>query len=299
MTEGSDSLDTAVIPVAGFGTRFLPVTRAVPKPLLPVVDTPLIHRSVQEAVEAGFKRIVFVMSPGMEPIADYFAAKPQLEAALEQSGKDDLLAQQHVIAGLADVTSVIQHEARGLGHAILIARDEVGDAPFAVFLPDELLWGEKSAIQQVIDVWERVGGNVIGVVEVPDQAVPALGIIAGGPVKPTTRDVWRVTGMVEKPSLDEAPSNLAIVGPYILTPAIFDSIESTAPGAIGEIQITDPIAARIGAEGVHACILHGIRIDAGTPAGMLAANIFEARRNSSLYERAMQILDDAEQAREQ
>ncbi len=295
MTEMSDSLETAVIPVAGFGTRFLPVTRAVPKPLLPVVDTPLIHRTVQEAVEAGFKKIVLVMSPGMEPIADYFSPKPALEAALEQSGKDDLLAQQHAISGLADVTTVVQHEARGLGHAILLARDEVGDAPFAVFLPDELLWGEKSAIQQAMDVWKRVGGNVIGVVEVPDQAVPALGIVAGEPV---SDDAWRVTGMVEKPPLDEAPSNFAIVGPYILTPAIFDSIEATAPGAIGEIQITDAIAARINAEGVHACILHGIRIDAGTPAGMLAANIFEARRDGSLYERAMQILDDADQARE-
>ena len=291
----SNSLETAVIPVAGFGTRFLPVTRAVPKPLLPVVDTPLIHRSVQEAVEAGFKRIVLVMSPGMEPIADYFSPKPALEAALEQSGKDDLLAQQHAIAGMADVTAVVQHEARGLGHAVLLARDEVGDAPFAVFLPDELLWGEKSAIQQVKQLWKRVGGNVFGVVEVPDQAVPALGIVAGEPV---SDDAWLVTGMVEKPSLDEAPSNLAIVGPYILTPAIFDSIESTAPGAIGEIQITDPIAARIDAEGVHARILHGIRIDAGTPAGLLAANIFEAQRNSSLYERAMQILDDAERSRE-
>ena len=289
----SNSLETAVIPVAGFGTRFLPVTRAVPKPLLPVVDTPLIHRSVQEAVEAGFKRIVLVMSPGMEPIADYFSQKPALEAALEQSGKDDLLAQQHAIAGMADVTAVVQHEARGLGHAVLLARDEVGDAPFAVFLPDELLWGEKSAIQQVKELWERVGGNVFGVVEVPDQAVPALGIVAGEPVD---ANAWRVTGMVEKPLLDEAPSNLAIVGPYILTPAIFDAIEATAPGAIGEIQITDPIAARIDAEGVHARILHGIRIDAGTPAGLLAANIFEARRNSSLYERAMQILDDAEQS---
>ena len=287
----SDLLETAVIPVAGFGTRFLPVTRAVPKPLLPVVDTPLIHRSVQEAVNAGFKRIVLVMSPGMESIADYFSPKPVLEAALQQSGKDDLLAQQHAIAGLADVKTVFQHEARGLGHAILMARHEVGDAPFAVFLPDELFWGEKSGIQQAKDVWDRVGGNVIGVVEVPDRAVPALGIVAGDSV---SNDAWRVTGMVEKPPLDEAPSNLAIVGPYILTPAIFESIESTLPGAVGEIQITDAIAARINAEGVHACILHGIRIDAGTPAGMLAATIFEARRNSSLYERAMQILDDAQ-----
>ncbi len=298
MTEMSDSLETAVIPVAGFGTRFLPVTRAVPKPLLPVVDTPLVHRTVQEAVEAGFRHIVLVMSPGMEPIADYFSAKPALEAALEQSGKDDLLARQHAISRLAHVTVVVQHEARGLGHAVLLARDEVGDRPFAVFLPDEILWGEKSAIQQAIDVWRRVGGNVIGVVEVPDQAVPALGIVAGEPVSPLDKRAWRVTGMVEKPPLDEAPSNLAIVGPYILTPAIFDSIESTAPGAVGEIQITDAIAARISAEGVHACILHGTRIDAGTPAGMLAANIFEARRNGSLYERAMQILEDGEKARQ-
>ena len=174
-----NSLETAVIPVAGFGTRFLPVTRAVPKPLLPVVDTPLVHRTVQEAAEAGFRRIVLVMSPGMEPIADYFSPKPALEAALEQSGKDDLLAAQHAISEMVDVTALIQREAKGLGHAILLARDEVGDAQFAVFLPDELLWAEKSAIQQVKELWKGVGGNVFGVVEVPDQAVPALGIIAG------------------------------------------------------------------------------------------------------------------------
>ena len=171
----------------------------------------------------------------------------------------------------------------------------MGDAPFAVFLPDELLWGEQSAIQQVKETWTSVGGNVIGVVEVPDSAVPALGIVAGESVDEET---WRVSGMIEKPSLSEAPSNLAIVGPYILSPAIFETIESTAPGAVGEVQITDAIAARISEEGVHARILHGIRIDAGVPAGMLAANIFEARRNGSLYERAMQILDDAERAQE-
>lgn len=287
-------LTTAVISVAGLGTRFLPVTRTIPKMMLPVIQTPLLHRVVSQAAEAGFEKAVVIISPGMESVTSYFDSLPILEEALERTGKHDLLAEQSAIRSLIDVTFATQEEPRGFGDAILMAEDAVGDAPFAVFLPDEQFWGEPSAIQQVRNTWDALGGSVFGVVEVPDEAVPALGIVAGEPASDT---VWRVSGMVEKPPLAEAPSNLAIIGPYILSPAIFDAIKSADPGALGEVQMTDAIAARIGKEPVHACILHGTRIDAGTPAGMLAANIFEAR-NSSLYERAMQILHDAEQTRQ-
>ena len=281
---------TAVIPAAGFGTRMLPVTRTVPKMLLPVGTVPLIHRAVKEAAEAGFEKIVLIVSPGVDLIGDYFNNKPLLEAALNASGKSDVLDEQLAITDLAQIVSVEQHEAKGNGHAVLMAREEVGDEPFALIWPDELFWGESTAIEQVLSVWRERPGIVVGVVEVPDHAIPLLGVMSGEEISDT---VWNMTGMVEKPSLEEAPSNLALVGPYLLTPEVFDALEQSPPGAGGEIQITDSIAARIRVDPAHACVLQGSRIDTGNPAGMVAATIFESQQDPESHKLVRAILKQA------
>jgi UTP--glucose-1-phosphate uridylyltransferase len=262
----------------------------VPKALLPIGATPLIHRSVSEAVGVGIKKIVLVGSPGMEPVAEYFTAKRPLEKALESSGKTKLLETQRQIAGMADIRFIVQAEAKGLGHAVLMAREEIGDESFAVFLPDEVFWGRRSAIQQVVDTWSETGGNVFGAVRVPEAAVPLLGIVAGEPMPESTSTTWKVSGLVEKPRLEEAPSNLAIVGPYVLEPEVLDAVEHGAPGAVGELQLTDGI----GEGQVFARVLEGSRIDTGNPAGMIAASIFESRRNPELNAQIQNVLDQAD-----
>ena len=224
----------------------------------------------------------------MEAVAEYFEPKAPLEKALESSGKTELLELQRQIVDMADIRVIVQTEAKGLGHAVLMARGEIGDAPFAVFLPDEVFWGERTAIQQVVDTWNDTGGNVFGVVRVPEAAIPLLGIVAGESMNGST---WKVSGMVEKPPLDEAPSDLAIVGPYVLEPAVLDAIESGTPGAVGELQLTDGIASRIADGRVFARVLEGSRIDTGNPAGMIAASIFEARRNPDLNAKIQEVLD--------
>ncbi|MDA1256370.1 MAG: sugar phosphate nucleotidyltransferase [Chloroflexi bacterium] len=265
----------AVIPAAGLGTRFLPVTRAVPKPLLPVLDRPLIHYAVAEAAAAGIDQIAMVLSPGDDAIADYFRPNVRLERAFGERGDAVRLAQQKEINGLAEITVLEQTVARGLGHAVLMARDFVGDEPFAVFLPDDLIWSVTPAIAQLARISEEHGGSVVAAKRVPQEAIPNLGIIDAESVG---HGVHRVRGLVEKPPLEKAPSDLAIIGRYILTPGVFDRIEYGSAGALGEIQLTDAIAAAIGVEPVHACEFEGDHIDAGTPAGMLAATIYEARR---------------------
>ena len=268
----------------------LPVTRTVPKMLLPVGTIPLIHRAVKEAAEAGFKKIVLIVSPGVDFIGEYFNNKPLLEAALKASGKSDVLEEQLAITEMAEIVSVEQHEAKGNGHAVLMARDEVGDEPFALIWPDELFWGKSTAIEQVLSVWRERGGNVIGVVEVPDRAIPLLGIVSGNQISDT---VWNMDGMVEKPTLEETPSNLAMVGPYLLTPEVFDALEQTPPGAGGEIQVTDGISARIGIDPAHACVLQGSRIDTGNPAGMVAATMFESQQDPEGHAIVEAVLEQA------
>ena len=269
----------AVIPAAGMGTRFLPVTRAVPKVLLPVLDRPLIQYAVAECAAAGIDQIAFVLSPGAGMIADYFRPNKLLERALEERGDEARLAQQREINSLAEITVIEQTDAKGLGHAVLMARDFVGDEPFAVLLPDDLIWSDTPAIAQLARISGKYGGSVVAAKRVPQEAIPNLGIIDAEPIDgPDASGVHRVRGLVEKPPLAEAPSDLAIIGRYVLTPGVFDRIESGAAGALGEIQLTDAIAAAIGSEPVHACEFEGDHIDAGTPHGMLAAIVYEARR---------------------
>ncbi|MFW6174504.1 MAG: UTP--glucose-1-phosphate uridylyltransferase [Chloroflexota bacterium] len=273
------SIKKAVIPCAGLGTRFLPVTRSVPKVLLPVVDRPLIHFAVEEAAQAGIDQIALVVSPGMDSVAGYFGSQPVLENALEAKGDEERLAQQREIAGMADVETIVQHEPKGLGHAVLMAKDFVGDEPFAVFLPDDLIWADPPAISQLIRIAEKHGGSVLAGKHVPQEAIPNLGIIDA---EHTGGREWSVKGLVEKPPLEEAPTDLAIIGRYVLSPSVFRHIESGAPGALGEIQLTDAIAATMPAEPVHACAFEGDHIDAGTPRGMLQATLYEASRRPDL-----------------
>ncbi len=259
---------TAVIPAAGFGTRFLPITKALPKEMLPLVDRPVIHYAVEQAVEAGIERIVIVTSRGKSITEDYFDVAPELERALEAKGSPRLEEVRRV-SRMADVIAVRQREPLGLGHAVLMAKKAVGDEPFIVCLPDEILIGPRSAVSQMLETFER-RGSALGVIEVPRDQVERYGVVAGEPV--SDRE-WRLSHVVEKPSVDEAPSNLAIVGPYVFTPAIFDCLEAVTPGAIGELQLTDGIALLAQREPVHALRLEGKRHDAGTPVGLLKASV--------------------------
>jgi len=268
---------TAVIPVAGFGTRFLPVTRSVPKVLVPVVDTPPIQYAAEEAVDAGIDRIVLVISPGHESVAGYFDSAPELEEALERRGDRLSLEEMRRISGLADVEYVYQDRPLGLGHAVLTARDAVGDEPFAVFLPDDLIWSDAPTIGAMTDIFNRHGGSVVAVREVPDQAVSSLGII--DPIRLDDEvydEVYEVVGMVEKPALADAPSNLAIIGRYVLPPDVFEKIERVRPGALGEIQLTDAISMLFDTQKVFAYEFPGVHFDVGTPVGLLKASVYSA-----------------------
>jgi len=279
----------AVIPAAGLGTRFLPVTRAVPKALLPLLGTPLIQYTVAEAAAAGIEDIVIVLSPGAEQIAAYFDRQPDLERALEARGDTAALAGQRAISRLANVSALVQDDPRGLGHAVCMARDFVGDEPFAVLLPDDVIWAKVPVIRQLIRVHERHGGSVVAAKEVPDDRVEALGIIDGTPVENGVRSV---RGLVEKPKLADAPSNLAIIGRYVLTPAVFGPLSQEQTGAGGEIQLTDAIAATIGREPLHSCAFQGEHMDAGTPDGMLAAVLREAGADPGLRAIVLDIVRD-------
>ncbi len=265
----------AVVPVAGFGTRFLPATRSVPKNALPVFDRPSIHFCVEEAASAGIEEVIFVVSDNQEAIPRYFEAWPALERALEVRGNSAMLEQMRRISGLARITCVTQAEQKGLGHAVLMARDAVGDEPFAVFLPDDVIWSDRPTIGGMIRVYEETGCFVIAVKEAPDEAIPNLGIVD---IEAADEATSRIVGMVEKPKLEDAPSNLAIIGRYVLGPEIFDTLERVQPGALGEIQLTDAIAAHIETPGVYGHEFEGEHYDVGTPLGMLKASVAAALR---------------------
>ena len=279
MPANSADIRKAVIPVAGLGTRFLPVTRSVPKALLPVLGTPLIHHAVAEAAVCGIETVVLVISPGMESVGGYFDDRPELEAALEASGRDALLEQQRQVSRMADVVMVTQPEPSGLGHAVYLAREVVGDEHFAVILPDDVITGRISALAQLIAVHDERGGSVLAARAVPDEVVPTKGIIDAESVGDR---VHRVRGLVEKPPLEEAPGNLSIIGRYVLSPDVFDHLARGTAGAGGEIQLTDAIAATIGKEDVFACEFEGEHHDAGEPKGLLLAALDAARDDPEL-----------------
>ena len=282
----------AVIPAAGLGTRFLPVTMSVPKELLPIIDRPLLQYVVAEAAEAGVEEVIIVTSPGKESISDYFQPHAALEQRLAASGEPDLLAKVAEAAGLAKVSFVLQREALGLGHAVLMAKEAVGDEPFVVILPDDIIAHSPGAITQMLQVLEHLNAGqensgVIAVEELPWEVIHNYGVVDGTPV---SNRVYKIKGLVEKPPRDQAPSNLTIVGRYILPPQIFQCLENTQPGAKGEIQLTDGLLALLQDHDLYAYRFAGKRFDGGTPMGLLRASLAFALDRDDTQEEALSLL---------
>jgi UTP--glucose-1-phosphate uridylyltransferase len=259
----------AVFPVAGLGTRFLPATKAIPKEMLPVVDSPLIQYAVDEAREAGIEQMIFVTGRGKSAIEDHFDIAYELERTMTDRGKDiSVLAPTRL--GPGNCAYVRQQEPMGLGHAIWCARDIVGDEPFAIFLPDEFMHGSPGCMAQMVEEYNRVGGNLLSVLEVPREQVSSYGVIDPGV---SQGKLTEVRGLVEKPTVEAAPSNLIISGRYILQPEVMRVLEAQEKGAGGEIQLTDAMARMIGGQPFHAVTFDGARYDCGSKTGYIEANL--------------------------
>ncbi|HEY8605080.1 UTP--glucose-1-phosphate uridylyltransferase GalU [Tsuneonella suprasediminis] len=260
----------AVFPVAGLGTRFLPATKAIPKELLPIVDRPLIQYAVDEAREAGIEQMIFVTGRGKTAIVEHFDIAYELETTMSERGKSlDVLAPTRFTPG--DIITVRQQVPLGLGHAIWCARAIVGDEPFAILLPDELMIGQPGCMKQMVDAYNQVGGNLISVLEVPQESVSSYGVIAPGETVSDT--LTEVTGLVEKPPVEQAPSNKIISGRYILQPEVMRTLEDQEKGAGGEIQLTDAMARMIGTQPFHAVTFGGNRYDCGSKTGFVEATL--------------------------
>ncbi len=279
----------AVIPAAGLGTRFLPVTKSVPKELLPILDRPMLQYVVEEAVEGGVEEVIVVTAPGKEGIASYFQPSPALEQRLSETGADDLLERVAHASRLADVSFVIQEEALGLGHAVLTAADAVGDEPFVVILPDDIVHPSTSSggtgpgvVAQMTKIFDRTGSGVVAVEPMPWETVHNYGVVdadrVSHPELAEDDHLYLVSGLVEKPAREDAPSNLSIVGRYILPPEIFDCLQRTPPGAKGEIQLTDGMLLLLEKADLYAYEFKGTRYDGGTPLGLLRASLEYALR---------------------
>lgn len=273
------SFTKTVIPVAGLGTRFLPATKAQPKEMLTIIDRPLIQYAVEEAVAAGSDQIVLVSAPGKESIIEHFRPAPELESLLAKRGKTDAVGLVHAAGHLARVEAVMQDVPLGVGHAILQAREKVGDEPFGVMFPDDVIIAQVPVMEQLRRVHARHGGIVVAVERVPHEHVDRYGVISGEPVED---GVYRVADMVEKPPLDEAPTDLAIVGRYVLPGQIFSILAHTNAGIGGEIQITDAMRTAIGSLPCHAVIFEGERHDCGSKLGFLQATMALSRRHPEL-----------------
>ena len=271
----------AVFPAAGLGTRFLPATKASPKEMLALVDKPLIQYVVEEAVASGIDSVIIVTGRGKTAIEDHFDVSFELETVLRERGKLAELEQVRQISEMARISYVRQKEALGLGHAILQARDLVGNEPFAVLLSDDIIDSKVPALQQLIDVYEKYDAPVVATMRVKGQEISKFGALE---VEEIDDGVFRVKDMVEKPALAEAPSDLAIIGRYIFTPDIFDEIEQTRPGAIGEIQITDAMRALLKRREMYAVRFEGTRYDAGDKLGFLMATIEFGLKHEELAE---------------
>jgi UTP--glucose-1-phosphate uridylyltransferase len=265
----------AVFPAAGWGTRFLPATKAQPKEMLPLVDKPIIQYAVEEAVAAGIEQVIIVTSSQKRAIEDHFDLSYELEALLEEKGDIEMLRQVRHISDLAQVAYVRQKEQLGLGHAVLMAKDLIGHEPFAVILPDDVVIGDRPCIGQLIHAYHQTHGSVVAVMEVPEEETKRYGVIAAEPTDDPLDHgrLHKVTRLVEKPAPEDAPSNLAIIGRYVLTPKIFDKLEQTPRGSGGEIQLTDAIRGLISEQPVFGYQFDGIRHDAGTRLGWLKANV--------------------------
>ena len=269
----------AVFPAAGWGTRFLPATKAQPKEMLPLVDKPVIQYAVEEAVAAGIEQVIIVTSSQKRAIEDHFDTNYELEHLLEERGEIELLRQMRHISDLAQIAYVRQKEQLGLGHAVLMAKELVGHEPFAVILSDDVVIGERPCIGQLIHAYGQTHASVVAVMEVPNEETSRYGVIGGQRVDSVDSDdsddgrLWKVDQLVEKPAPGYSPSNLAIIGRYVLTPKIFDKLEQTTHGAGGEIQLTDAIQALMQEQAVYGYEFDGTRYDAGTTMGWLKASV--------------------------
>lgn len=276
----------AVFPAAGLGTRFLPATKAQPKEMLPLVDKPLIQYGVEEAIQSGIQNVIIVTGRGKTAIEDHFDKSFELEHLLESRGKTDLLASVREITDPVDVAYIRQREALGLGHAVLRARAIVGNEPFAVVLSDDVIDAEIPALKQLLDVYEFFGAPVLALMEVPEDSISAYGVVDAEPVHHNgARDrLYRIRNLIEKPKPNEAPSNLAIIGRYVLTPEIFNSLEEVQPGSLGEIQLTDGLKHMLRNRPIYGYRFEGTRYDAGDKLGFLKATVEFALKRPDLGE---------------
>jgi UTP--glucose-1-phosphate uridylyltransferase len=277
----STKVRKAIFPAAGFGTRFLPATKSIPKEMLALVDKPIIQYGVEEALAAGCDQIVIVTGRGKSAIEDYFDVSYELECTLEKRGKLDLLAVSRQVSQMVRLSYVRQKEALGLGHAVLMARDLVGEEPFAVILPDDVIEARVPCLKQMVDAYEQTHSSILATQVIEGPSISAYGVLDGKEDSSNPR-LFSVSDLVEKPRPQEAPSHHAIIGRYILTPAIFDVLERTPLGAGGELQLTDGIKGLLATEKVYGYSFEGTRYDAGDKFGMLKATVDFALRREDL-----------------
>lgn len=269
----------AVFPVAGLGTRFLPATKSSPKEMLPLIDKPLVQYVVEEAVASGIEQILFVTGRGKRAIEDHFDISFELESLLREKGKNDTLREVREIAEMIRIFYVRQKQALGLGHAIICAKDFVGNEPFAVLLGDDIIDGEIPCLAQLIDVFHKHHGAVLALEKVPMENISAYGCVRANKI---SDDTFQILDMVEKPKREEAPSDLAIIGRYVLTPEIFPILEAQSPGKGGEIQLTDALCSLLSKQTVYGCEFVGTRYDCGDKLGFLKATVDMALKREEL-----------------
>ncbi len=288
----SGTVRKAVFPAAGLGTRFLPATKSQPKEMLPLVDKPIIQYGVEEALASGVENIIVVTGRGKTAIEDHFDVSFELERTLESRGKQAELDQVRRISDLIQISYTRQKEALGLGHAVSVTKELVGEEPFAVILADDVIHSETPCLRQLLDVYDKVGGAVIAVMEVPNDRISAYGVVDATPLEfnGSSDRLFRVNDMVEKPPAGEAPSNLAIIGRYVLPPEIFSSLDSIEPGSGGELQLTDGIKKLMETQTVYAYRFEGTRYDAGDKIGFLKATVEFALRREDLGEKFREYL---------
>lgn len=269
----------AIIPAAGFGTRLLPATKSIPKEMIPIVDKPALQYVIEEAVDAGIEDILIITSRHKKAIEDHFDNLPELENLLENTNKVETLKELRNITNLANIHYIRQKETKGLGHAVGCARAFVGNEPFAVILPDDIIYSQISCLKQMTEMFDKYQASIIGVQTVKENEVNRYGIVSGTKIN---EKIYKVDGLVEKPPIDKAPSNIAIVGRYIVTPEIFDILENISPGALGEIQLTDGLLELVKSQDMYAYIFDGKRYDTGNKLGYLEAIVDYALRREDL-----------------
>ena len=280
-------LRKAVIPVAGLGTRFLPATKVVPKELLPIVDIPSIQYVVQEAVEAGIEEIIFVTGRGKDAIEDHFDEAPELEQILTDRGQSEMVKMLRRIAEMTEVVSVRQKKPLGLGHAVLCARDLVGDEPFAVMLADDLIDSDTPCVRQLLNIFEETHESVIALMQVAETEVHQYGVIKGKEIK---KRLYQVEATIEKPAAKDAPSRMAIIGRYVLRPEIFSILQKLPPGRGGEIQLTDGLTQLVRERTIYGCEFLGDRYDIGDKFGFVRATVAYALKRPDLKDKVLQYL---------